>query len=48
MSDESVCLDAPDKDTKNIRPRVKTMPCCGIMKQKWRYDENVSFSNSNL
>ena len=43
MTDESVYLDAPDRNTKTIRPRVKTMACNELFRQKWRYDENVRF-----
>ncbi|XP_035736590.1 polypeptide N-acetylgalactosaminyltransferase 3-like isoform X1 [Vespa mandarinia] len=39
MTDESVCLDAPERDTLHTRPRVKIMACNGLDKQKWRYDE---------
>lgn len=39
MTDESVCLDAPEHDTIHTRPRVKIMACSGLDKQKWRYDE---------
>lgn len=39
MTDESVCLDAPEHDTLHTRPKVKIMACNGLDKQKWRYDE---------
>lgn len=42
MTDESVCLDAPEKDTRHEKPKVKLMACSGYANQKWEYDENVS------
>lgn len=39
MTDESVCLDAPDHDTRHKTPKVKIMACSGHNRQKWRYDE---------
>ena len=42
MTDESVCLDAPERDTRHIKPKVKIMACSGLNRQKWRYDEDVS------
>ncbi|KAK0097445.1 hypothetical protein PV326_001785 [Microctonus aethiopoides] len=41
MTDESVCLDAPEHDTRHDRPKVKIMACSGLSKQKWRYDEKT-------
>lgn len=43
MTDESVCLDAPDHDTQHKTPKVKIMACSGHDRQKWRYDEQVCF-----
>ncbi|XP_058791669.1 polypeptide N-acetylgalactosaminyltransferase 3-like [Phymastichus coffea] len=42
MTDESVCLDAPEKDTRHNKPKVKLMACSGYASQKWEYDENDS------
>ncbi|XP_008553434.1 polypeptide N-acetylgalactosaminyltransferase 1 [Microplitis demolitor] len=39
MTDESVCLDAPERDTKHEKPKVKIMACNGLTRQKWNYDE---------
>lgn len=41
MTDESVCLDAPEKDTQHIKPKVKIMMCNGLERQKWEYNEEV-------
>ncbi|XP_034945804.1 polypeptide N-acetylgalactosaminyltransferase 3 isoform X2 [Chelonus insularis] len=41
MTDESVCLDAPEHDTKHERPKVKVMACSGLLRQKWNYDEKT-------
>ncbi|XP_012270629.1 polypeptide N-acetylgalactosaminyltransferase 3 [Orussus abietinus] len=38
MTDESVCLDASERDTRHKTPRVKIMTCNGHSRQKWRYD----------
>ncbi|XP_014241565.1 polypeptide N-acetylgalactosaminyltransferase 13-like isoform X2 [Cimex lectularius] len=40
MTDESVCLDAPDKDDPALVPRVKVMACSGHDKQLWRHNVN--------
>ena len=42
MTDESVCLDAPERDNKHIKPKVKLMACSGSAGQKWKYNEKVS------
>lgn len=42
MTDESVCLDAPERDTRHEKPKVKIMACNGLQRQKWRYDQDVS------
>lgn len=39
MTDESVCLDAPERDTRYEKPKVKMMACSGLVRQKWRYNE---------
>lgn len=41
MTDESLCMDAPERDTRHERPRVKIMACSGLHRQKWSYDEQV-------
>uniref|UniRef100_A0A146LW32 Polypeptide N-acetylgalactosaminyltransferase n=3 Tax=Lygus hesperus TaxID=30085 RepID=A0A146LW32_LYGHE len=37
MTDEAVCVDAPDRDDQNVTPRVKIMACSGQKRQLWRY-----------
>lgn len=44
MTDESVCLDAPDHDTQHKTPKVKIMACSGQNRQKWKYDEQACFA----
>ncbi|KAJ8681229.1 hypothetical protein QAD02_017016 [Eretmocerus hayati] len=39
MTDESICLDAPEQDTRHIKPKVKLMACSGFVGQKWKFDE---------
>lgn len=41
MTDESVCLDAPDRDTQQKMPKVKIMACSDRDRQKWQYNEKV-------
>lgn len=41
MTDESVCLDAPERDTRQTTPKVKIMACSGRERQKWEYNEQV-------
>ncbi|XP_015607983.1 polypeptide N-acetylgalactosaminyltransferase 3 [Cephus cinctus] len=41
MTDESVCLDAPERDTRHERPKVKMMACSGLQRQKWEYDKDT-------
>lgn len=41
MTDESVCLDAPERDTQQKTPKVKIMACSGRERQKWRYNEQT-------
>ncbi|XP_011874103.1 PREDICTED: polypeptide N-acetylgalactosaminyltransferase 3 isoform X2 [Vollenhovia emeryi] len=41
MTDESVCLDAPERDTQQKTPKVKIMACSGRERQKWQYDEQT-------
>lgn len=48
MTDESVCLDASDKDTQNIRPKVKIIACNGQDRQIWRYNEIVSVNTNEF
>lgn len=40
MTDDSVCLDAPEKQTQGL-PKVRIMACSGYSRQKWKYYENV-------
>lgn len=42
MTDESVCLDAPEKDHTTLQPKVRIMACSGQDRQKWSYNSNVS------
>ncbi|XP_012214595.1 polypeptide N-acetylgalactosaminyltransferase 1 isoform X2 [Linepithema humile] len=41
MTDESVCLDAPERDTQQKTPKVKIMACSGRERQKWQYDKQT-------
>lgn len=41
-TDESVCLDAPEKDDKNRTPRVRVIACSGFPRQTWLRDVKVS------
>ena len=43
MTDESVCLDAPERDHTTRHPKVRIMACSGLGRQKWNYNERVSF-----
>jgi len=43
MTDESVCLDAPERDTQQKTPKVKIMACSGRERQKWQYNEQVLY-----
>lgn len=42
MTDESVCLDAPERDDSARQPKVRIMACSGTGRQKWSYSEQVS------
>jgi hypothetical protein len=42
MTDESVCLDAPERDHTTLRPQVRIMACSGLDRQKWSYSDQVS------
>ena len=41
MTDESICLDAPEHDTQHKTPKVKIMACNGHNRQKWEYNEQA-------
>ncbi|GAB1860072.1 Polypeptide N-acetylgalactosaminyltransferase [Camponotus japonicus] len=41
MTDESVCLDAPERDMQQRTPKVKIMACSGRERQRWQYDEQT-------
>ena len=41
MTDESICLDAPERDTQHKTPKVKIMACNGHNRQKWEYNEQA-------
>ncbi|XP_011309305.1 polypeptide N-acetylgalactosaminyltransferase 3 [Fopius arisanus] len=41
MTDESLCMDAPERDTRHERPKVKIMACSGLFRQKWSYDQQT-------
>ncbi|BES96786.1 polypeptide N-acetylgalactosaminyltransferase [Nesidiocoris tenuis] len=43
MTDEAVCLDAPDKDDSSLTPRVKIMACSGMKRQLWRHDPQTKW-----
>lgn len=43
MTDESVCLDAPERDMQQKTPKVKIMACSGRERQKWEYNEQVLY-----
>ncbi|XP_066594873.1 polypeptide N-acetylgalactosaminyltransferase 1-like [Prorops nasuta] len=38
MTDESLCLYAPDHETSQKQPKVKVMACNDMPTQKWKYD----------
>lgn len=40
MTDESVCLDAPEKITA-VEGKVRIMACSGFKRQRWKYDEKT-------
>jgi len=40
MTDDSVCLDAPEKQT-NGPPKVRIMACSGFSRQRWKYNKNT-------
>lgn len=43
VTDESICLDAPEHDVIREKPKVKITSCSvGTLRQKWRYDAQVS------
>jgi hypothetical protein len=42
MTDESVCLDAPERDHSTLQPKVRIMACSGLGRQKWSYNDQVS------
>ncbi|XP_021919477.1 polypeptide N-acetylgalactosaminyltransferase 1-like isoform X2 [Zootermopsis nevadensis] len=41
MTDESVCLDAPERDDSARQPKVRIMACSGTGRQKWSYSEQT-------
>lgn len=41
-TDESVCLDAPEKDDTMRTPRVRVIACSGYARQAWRWKPEVS------
>jgi hypothetical protein len=45
MTDESVCLDAAERQDSGRQPRVRIMACSGTARQKWSYSAQVSFSS---
>lgn len=40
MTDESVCLDAPDAESAK-NPQVRIMACNEYERQKWTYKEDT-------
>ncbi|KAF5296609.1 hypothetical protein FQA39_LY12437 [Lamprigera yunnana] len=40
MTDDSVCLDAPEKQVIGL-PKVRIMACSGYNRQKWKYNKNT-------
>lgn len=41
MTDDSVCLDAPEKEVNGVS-KVRIMACSGFTRQKWKYNKKVS------
>lgn len=41
MTDESVCLDAPERDHSTLQPKVRIMACSGLGRQKWSYNDQT-------
>ena len=39
-TDESICLDAPDRED-SPSPRVKVLACSGNLRQKWSHNKKV-------
>jgi len=42
MTDESVCLDAPERDHATLQPKVRIMACSGLGRQRWSYNDQAS------
>lgn len=40
MTDESVCLDAPDVENAD-QPQVRILPCSEVERQRWTYEEKT-------
>nr|CAD7395666.1 unnamed protein product [Timema poppensis] len=50
MTDEAVCLDAPERDDA-IKPKVRVMACNGSRRQRWKYhheNETMQHASSGL
>nr|CAD7595833.1 unnamed protein product [Timema genevievae] len=50
MTDEAVCLDAPERDDA-IKPKVRIMACNGSRRQRWKYhqeNETMQHASSGL
>ena len=45
MTDDSVCLDAPERDKKSAS-QVRIMACSGHTRQKWEYNRTVRCNHS--
>lgn len=43
MTDDSVCLDAPEKEV-NGPSKVRIMACSGFTRQRWTYNKDVSIT----
>lgn len=41
MTDESVCLDAPERDHSTLQPKVRIMACSGLGRQKWSFNDQT-------
>lgn len=47
MTDDSICLDAPER--VGIGPlKVRIIACSGFTRQKWEYDRKVNLKYNNF
>lgn len=47
-TDESVCLDAPERDDTVRTPRVRVIACSGYARQAWRRNVEVKLYNYSI